>query len=102
MAIKNILNRAAQWARALSHLGRLGRRAATRSFLLKERQKLLARLGEKHLEQARSGKENPAELERLVEQIEKIEGLLVKQDYGGHEGVDFTMAPKGTKRRKKR
>jgi hypothetical protein len=99
MAISKIIHRTTNWIRSLGHLGRLGKVAATRSFLLREKNKLLLKLGEKSFLLMREKNVNSPELSRLMEQIDKINLLLSRQDYGGKEGVDFT--PSSKERRKK-
>jgi hypothetical protein len=99
MVLKRIFDRTAKWAHSLGHFGRLGKVAATRSFLMREKKKLLLKLGEKSLELIQEKKLHSTELARLVGQIEKIQGLISKQDYGGKEGVDFAHPPKSSLRR---
>jgi len=92
MMIRKILQRASNWAHSLSHFGNLGRTAATRAFLRKERKKLLMKLGERVVEWVRNHPEAPADVKRAVEQIHKIDALLTKEDFGGENGVDFHAA----------
>ena len=89
MIIKKILNRAGKWAHSLRHFGQLGRVAANRSFLRKERKKLLMKLGEQTMAWAERHPEASSDVKRLVQQIQKIDSVLAKLDYGGEGGVDF-------------
>lgn len=89
MMIRKILKRASNWAHSLSHFGSLGKVAATRAFLRKERKKLLVKLGERVVLWVQEHPEAPAEVKRAVEQILKIDALLAKEDFGGENGVDF-------------
>ncbi|MCC7343832.1 MAG: hypothetical protein IT573_02760 [Deltaproteobacteria bacterium] len=102
MMIRKILQRASSWAHSLSHFGNLGRTAATRAFLRKERKKLLMKLGERAVLWVQDHPEAPAEVRRAVEQIRKLDALLSKRDFGGENGADFVPPPKprGTRRRK--
>jgi len=101
MVVKNILNKTSKWWYAISHLGRIGKLASTRSFLLRERKKLIQKLGEKTLELIHQEKIKAHALDRLVEQIEKIDRLIARQDYGGENGVNFDSEGKPSKRKTK-
>jgi len=99
MMIRKILQRASTWAHSLSHFGKLGRSAAQRSFLKKEKRKLLVKLGERASEWVNEHPEAPPEVRRVVEQIQKIDTMMAKLDYGGREGVDFTASGENSKKR---
>ncbi|HKX12632.1 MAG TPA: hypothetical protein VJP40_05720 [bacterium] len=88
--IRKFLQRASNIAHSLGHFGRLGKTAATRSFLRKERKKLLVKLGEKAMNWLEQNPESSPDLQRVVAQIRKIDGLLSREDYGGGNGVDFS------------
>lgn len=100
--IRKILKRAANWAHSLSHFGRLGKTAANRAFLRKEKKKLLVKLGEGVVEWAKHHPEAPHEVKRIVEQIHKIDGMLSKLDFGGEDGVDFVETEGHAKRKASR
>ena len=87
--IRKILQRASTWAHSLSHFGNLGRVAAQRSFLRREKKKLQVKLGDKVAEWVKTHPEAPPEVKRIVGQIHKIDALLAKLDFGGEGGVDF-------------
>jgi hypothetical protein len=89
MAIRNLFKRPRRWARDAAHYGRLGKVAAHRFFLRRERNKLLIKLGEKAATLVRSGKIKTPELKRLVDHVGKIDQLLRKKDYGGEDGIKF-------------
>jgi len=97
--IRKILQRASTWAHSLSHFGKLGRTAAQRSFLKKEKRKLLVKLGERVSQWVQDHPEAPPEVRRIVGQIQKIDAVLAKLDYGGEEGVDFVQGETETKKR---
>ncbi|MCE9624615.1 MAG: hypothetical protein K8R69_04035 [Deltaproteobacteria bacterium] len=99
MMIRKILQRASNWAHSLSHFGKLGRSAAQRAFLKKEKRKLLVKLGERTAEWVHTHPEAPPEVRRVVEQIQKIDAMMSKLDYGGKEGVDFAASDEGSKKR---
>ncbi len=99
MMIRKILQRASNWAHSLSHFGKLGRTAAQRSFLKKEKRKLLVKLGEKVSEWVKDHHQAPPEVRRIVEQIAKIDAVLAKLDYGGQDGVDFVPEDSESKKR---
>jgi hypothetical protein len=67
----------------------LGKVAAHRFFLRRERKKLLIKLGEKVVSLVRHGKIKSPELKRLVDHVGKIETMIKKKDYGGDGGTDF-------------
>lgn len=100
MKTKGILQRARKWLDAVGHWGRLGRAASNRSFLLRERKKLLIRVGETTLVWIGEQKSPPPQLTRLVAQLEKIDAVLKELDYGGKDGVDFSPKTKKTDRKK--
>lgn len=89
MVIKHFLNRTGELARSLAHFGRLGKIASQRSFLNKEKRKFLIKIGEKSTELVKSQKINDSELSRLVKNLEKIEALLEKRNYGEIKGNNF-------------
>lgn len=89
MAIRSLFKRPRRWAREAAHYGRLGKVAAHRFFLNRERNKLLMKLGEKTAALVRSGKLKTPELKRLVEHVGKLDALLKKKDYGGEDGTKF-------------
>lgn len=91
--IRKILQRASNIAHSISHFGHLGKVAATRSFLRRERRKLLVKLGEKALSWLEKHPEEAPELQRVATQIQKIDELLSREDYGGGEGVNFQGSP---------
>ncbi len=97
MNSKGILNRMQRWWDAVGHLGRLGRTASNRSFLRRERRKLYQKLGEAAFHWSKGHKSPPAEFSRLVGQVDKIDSLLAKMDYGGEAGADFHSAPRKKK-----
>ena len=101
MVIKKIMDRSRHFAREVAHFGRLGKVAYQRSFLKKERRKFLLKLGEKTVQLVRAGKVQAQELKRIVDQINKVEALLVDRDFGGKEGTNFHPHPKATKTRRK-
>jgi hypothetical protein len=88
--IRKFLQRASNIAHSLGHFGRLGKTAATRSFLRKERKKLLVKLGERAMTWLEEHPESSPDLQRVVAQIRKIDELLSREDYGGGKGVDFS------------
>lgn len=94
MVIKEFLFRTGNLARGVLHFGRLGKVAGQRSFLNREKKKFLLKVGEKATELVRTQKIHSAELTRLVGQIDKIDSLLSKKDYGGEEGTDFKSSGK--------
>ena len=100
MKTKGILHRAQKWWDAFGHWGRLGRAASNRSFLLREKKKVLIKLGEKTLAWIHEQKSTPSEFSRLVAQVDKIDQMLEALDYGGKDGVDFQ--PKGKKSERKK
>ena len=100
--IRKFLQRASSIAHSLGHFGRLGKTAATRSFLNKERKKLLVKLGEKSMAWLEHHPEVSPDLQRVVAQIRKIEAMLAREDYGGQEGVTFTKPPEKPTRRGKK
>jgi len=100
MIIRKILKRASGIAYSLSHFGRLGKVAATRSFLRKERKKLLLKLGESSMHWLERHPESSPDLQRVVAQIHKIDALLSSKDYGGEKGVEFGEASAGIAPRK--
>ena len=105
--IRKFIQRASNIAHSLGHFGRLGKIAATRSFLKKERKKLLVKLGERAMVWLEEHPESSPELQRVVAQIRKIDELLSREDYGGGGGVDFSRPEneakaKATKRKPKR
>lgn len=89
MAIRNLFKRPQLWGREAAHYGRLGKVAAHRFFLRRERNKLLLKLGEKAAGLVRHGRIKSPELKRLVELVGKIEAELKKKDYGGDGGTKF-------------
>lgn len=99
MKTKGILHSARKWWHALGHFGRLGKAATNRSFLIRERKKLLMRLGENTLHWMEGQKSPPHELSRLAEQVKKIDSLLARSDYGGEDGVDFSPGDSTARRR---
>jgi len=102
MVVKKILTRTGRWLQAIGHFSRLGKLATTRSFLLRERGKLLLKLGEKTLELIQQGKVHHSALDRLVEQIDKVNRLIERQDYGGDKGVEFDSTARTTGKRHKK
>ncbi len=76
------MSRAANWLQSVRHFADLGKIAAKRAFLLRERKKLLRRFGEKALGWLDGEKGIPPELARLAGQIKKIDQLLSDHDYG--------------------
>ena len=106
MIIRKIIQRASNIAYSLSHFGRLGKVAATRTFLGKERKKLLLKLGESTMRWLELHPESSPDLQRIVSQIHKIDSMLSRQDYGGENGVEFSpesqnISPKKPKRKTK-
>lgn len=97
--IRKIIQRASTWAHSLSHFGKLGRTAAQRAFLQKEKKKLLVKLGERVVEWVKDHPEAPPEVKRVVEQIHKIDRLLSREDYGGKDGIDFHREETSAKKR---
>lgn len=74
---------------SLRHFGRIGRVASRRGFLMRERRKLLLKLGDKAYDLMEAGKLHNEELGRIASQVRKIQKLLEREDYGGEEGVSF-------------
>ncbi|HCU23857.1 MAG TPA: hypothetical protein DF383_02475, partial [Deltaproteobacteria bacterium] len=83
MIIRKILKQASGIAYSLSHFGRLGKVAATRSFLRRERKKLLLKLGERTMHWLERHPGTSPDLQRVVSQIHKIDVMLSRKDYGG-------------------
>lgn len=81
MVIRNILNRTRHLAQEVAHFGHLGKVAAHRYFLLKERRKLLLKIGEKAVRVVKKGNIKSPDLERLVRHVEKLDALLKEKDY---------------------
>lgn len=100
--IRKILQRASNIAHSLGHFGRLGKVAATRSFLRKERKKLLIKLGERSMLWFESHPESSPELQRVVAQLRKIDEMIAREDYGGEEGVTFSKSPEKPANRSRR
>ena len=97
MILKKILNRTNQLASEVAHFGRLGRVASQRSFLKRERRKLLLKMGEKTHVLLKAKKIEHSELKRLESQIEKLEQVLADKDFGGKDGVEFNSLSKPKK-----
>ena len=102
MMIRKILKRASNWAHSISHFGNLGRAAATRAFLRKEKKKLLLKLGERVVLWVKDHPEAPSDVKRAVEQIRKLDQLLSKSDFGGEDGADFIPHSKSRSAKKRK
>lgn len=86
-----LLEKTSQITRGLLHLGRVGSRGTRLSFLKRERRKFLSKLGEEAYQLFQKGQIKSPELKRWASQVEKIEKLMVKADYGGENGVAFKV-----------
>lgn len=95
--LKELARKTQHFVGEVLHFGRLGSVASRRSFLNRERKKLLLKLGQKCHERLEAGDLSDPVLERLVEPLEKIERLLSESDYGGSDGKRFTRPPGGAK-----
>ena len=102
MVVNKILLVAQRWGTSLSHFGKLSKEATLKSFLAREKRKLLLRLGERTLELARGGKLHSAELTRWVAQIDKIDQVLQRRDYGGENGRTFVEVQEHSKKEAKK
>ncbi len=89
MVIRKLLSRTSEWVSGVVHMGRVGKLAGQRSFLQRERKKILLKLGERAYEWLQTQEKPPPFLERLVLQIEKLDLLIKQVDYGGEKGVAF-------------
>ncbi len=99
MVIRKLLSRTSEWVSGVVHMGRVGKLAGQRSFLQRERKKILLKLGEQAYEWLQLQSTQPPALQRLVAQIEKLDLLIKQSDYGGDKGVGFQHSSQKTSSR---